>query len=419
MTENTMRAMIFDYGGVLMRTVDSRPRQQLERRFELAPGQVYNLVFGSPLWDDVQRGRIDSDAFWADVGERLSLDARELAGFREAFWRGDKLDQELIAFIRHLRELGCATALLSNAPVTLRPYLEELGIVDLFDAIVISAEEGIAKPARDIYHAVLDALDLPAEESMFTDDTQINVEAAERLGFHAHQFRGLAPLRAWLRSRGVQVAEPSRDPVPDPKAVIFDWGGVMEELPNEADVAAWERRLAIASGALPEILWGAAWRRLAVGAITDEEYVRSIVDRLGLPDKDAALDFLQSFYTSDRFQQEVMESARALRRRYKTAVLSNAFPKQEETIYEQYGIDVRAEFDVYVNSSMVGVSKPDPRIYELTLDRLGVAPTQAVFLDDSLRNVDAARALGINAIQFVRPDVTLSALADMLGHAIR
>jgi len=418
MDQTPIRAILFDYGGVLVRTVDPRPRRQLEGRFNLEPGQVYDLIFGSPLWDDVQRGRIDSEAFWRDVGQRLGLNDEELTAFRRDFWGGDKLDEELVDTVRELGELGHQTAVLSNAPSSLAGYLKELGIVEAFDSVIISADEGVTKPAPEIFTRALDRLGVAPSEAVFIDDTPVNVEAARRLGLHATRFRGLPPLRHWLRDLGIALSEPEREPVPDVKAVIFDWGGVMEELPNEADVAAWERRLATASGALPEILWGETWQRLAVGAISDEDYVRHVTDQLGLPDSEAALDFLQAFYTSDRFHHDVMDAARALRERYKVAVLSNAFPAQVDTIREQYGIDVHVEFDVYVNSAMVGMSKPDPRIYELTLERLGVAPSRVVFLDDTLRNVDAARELGLHAIQFVRPDVSLPVLEELLGHAI-
>jgi len=418
MDQTPIRAVLFDYGGVLVRTVDPRSRQQLERRFNLEPGQVYDLVFGSPLWDDVQHGRTDDEAFWCNVGERLGLDDGELRAFRRGFWGGDKLDEELLDVVRELRELGYKTAVLSNAPSSLAGYLEELDIVDAFDSVIISADEGVTKPAPEIFDRTLERVGAVPSEAVFIDDTAINVEAARRLGLHATRFRGLPPLRIWLRELGIALSEPEREPVSDPEAVIFDWGGVMEELPNEADIAAWERRMGTAVGALPEILWGETWQRLAVGAISDEDYVRHVADQLGLPDGEAALDFLQAFYTSDRFHHDVMNAARALRERYKVAVLSNAFPAQVETIREQYGIDVHAEFDVYVNSAMVGMSKPDPRIYELTLERLDVAPSEAIFLDDTLRNVDAAQQLGLHAIQFVRPDVSLPVLEELLGHRI-
>ena len=62
--------------------------------------------------------------------------------------------------------------------------------------------------------------------------------------------------------------------------------------------------------------------------------------------------------------------------------------------------------------------KPDPAIFYLTLEQLGVAPQQAVFLDDMVYNVDAARELGIPTVQFVDPDTSLGELEALLGHSI-
>jgi putative hydrolase of the HAD superfamily len=418
MTNQPIDAVIFDYGGVLVRTVDPTPRRELERHFDLALGAAEDIVFRSPRWDDVQHGRIDDDAFWRDVAERLDLDTEELEDFRHGFWSGDRLDEGLVDLIRHLRREGYRTALLSNAPGALRSYIQDLGIADAFDVIVISAEEDLIKPVPEIYERTLERLDVAADRAVFIDDMRSNVEVARRVGLHATRFRGPAPLRVWLRDLGLPVPKRDRQPVPDVEAVIFDWGGVMERLPEEQDVLAWERRLALETGALPEILWGETWRRLEVGAITDEDYARHVAERLGLPDRDAALHFLQQFYTSDRLNPEVVDAARELRDRYKVGLLSNAFPTQQEVIREHHDIDVDAAFDVYVNSAAVGLSKPNPAIYHLTLEQLGVAPERAIFLDDMLRNIDAARHVGLHAIQFVNPGVSLAALEDLLGHAI-
>jgi putative hydrolase of the HAD superfamily len=418
MSNQSIHALIFDYGGVLMRTVDPTARRRLERQFNLDRGRAEELVFRSPRWDDVQHGRIDSQAFWADVGERLGLDAGGVEAFRRGFWAGDRPDEELVDHVRHLRHQGHRTALLSNAPADLPEYLEQLGIADAFDVIVISGAEGVVKPDPEIYRRALDRLDVAPHEAVFVDDMRVNVEAARSVGLHAWRFRGLAPLRVRLQHLGVSVPDLDLDAVADARAVIFDWGGVMEDLPTEADVAAWERRLGLAAGVLPQVLWGEVWRKLEVGAITDEDYAQHIADQLGLPDQEAALDFLQLFYTADRLNQPVIRAARVLRGSYQVAVLSNAFPTQREVIRDHYGIDVHAEFDVYVNSAEVGLSKPDPSIYHLTLERLGVAPEQAIFLDDSLRNVDSARQLGMHAIHFVDPDVSLVELELLLGHPV-
>ncbi len=407
----TIRAFIFDYGGVLMRTVNPVPRRELEQQFGLP-------LFESPLWDDVRLGRISNAEFWADVGRRLGLDTEATAEFRHAFRAGDRLDEELVSLIRHLRDEGYRTGLLSNGPASRPRHLEQLGIAGDFDAIIVSGCEGLLKPDPAIFELALERLGVAAEETVFVDDSRMNVVAARQIGLHATRFRGFASLRKWLQSLGVPIPDPPIDPLPDVRAVIFDWGGVMERLPDEAHIAAWERRLALEPGTLPEVLWGEVWRQLSVGAITNDDAMQHIADRLGLPDAETANRFLEEFYAGDRFNPEVVAAARALRGRYKVGLLTNASPGQDDRIREQFGLDVYAEFDAYVNSAYVGLRKPDPAIFHLTLGQLDITPQQTIFLDDGLRNVDSARELGIHTVQFVDPAASLAELEALLGHPI-
>jgi putative hydrolase of the HAD superfamily len=198
------------------------------------------------------------------------------------------------------------------------------------------------------------------------------------------------------------------------RAIIFDWGGVMQPLPSESYVREWEERLALAPGALPDALWGTLWNQLEVGAITNDEYIQGVADRLGFLSAEAADHFTDQFYAVVQIDPAVVTAVRALRGRYKVALLTNAWPGADEVIREKHGLDVHAEFDVYINSADVGLAKPDPAIFRLMLERLGVAPQEAVFLDDSLRNVEAARALGIRAIHVADPAAALAELEALL-----
>lgn len=421
--ENTavgeIRAVIFDFGGVLMRTVDPTPRRELEERHGLPPGGASDLVFGSPLWDDAQLGRLSSIQFWTDLGQRLGLDNEELAGFQRAFWAGDRLDQDFVALVRHLRDEGYRTALLSNAPAGLRQHLVELGIDDAFELVLVSGEEGLMKPDPAIFELALEQLGVTAEEAVFVDDFWENVAAARQVGLVATWFRGLPFLRRRLQSLGIPISDPLLNPVPDVRAVVFDWGGVMEALPSHATVTEWERRLALSPDTLPAVMWWSdAWRHLSVGGITNEEYAQHIAHGLNLPDVAAAEVFLNEFYAEDRFNREVAVAVRALRGRYKTGLLTNNFPGAEQVIYDKLGFDVHAEFDVCINSAQVGLRKPDPAIFCLTLEQLGVEPQQTIFLDDILRNLDSARELGIHTLQFVDPATSLGELEMLLGHTI-
>jgi len=413
-----VRAVVFDYGGVLMRTVNPAPRRELEQRLGLPPGGVDKAVFESPHWDEVQRGHLSSAEFWADVGQRLGLSAGELRDFQRAFWAGDQLDEGLVALVRDLRDQGYHTALLSNAPADLRQHLGSLGIVDAFDTIIISGCEGLMKPDPAIFGLTLERVGVRAEQVIFVDDSRVNVAAAQRFGLQAIHFRGPAPLRKRLRDLGVSIQDPSPAPLSDVRAVIFDWGGVMEASLDDAYIVEWEQRLALGAGMLPKVLWGEAWRRLEIGAITSDDFRRYVADRIGFPDVETAARFIEEFYTGGWFLPQMAHVVRVLRGRCKVALLTNAFPEQDDWIREQFEFDVHTEFDVYVNSACVGLRKPDPAIFYLTLERLDVAPHQAILVDDSLRNVDAARELGIHTVQFVDPPTSLAELEALLGFRV-
>ena len=89
---------------------------------------------------------------------------------------------------------------------------------------------------------------------------------------------------------------------------------------------------------------------------------------------------------------------RSLKPRYQTAIISNAMNDLGELLSVTYPIT--DAFDVIVGSADVGVMKPDPAIYALTLGRLGREPEETIFVDDFLHNVEGARAVGMQAIHY-------------------
>jgi epoxide hydrolase-like predicted phosphatase len=187
--EASVQALIWDFGGVLFRTEDQEPRRRWEQRLNLQPGELHDLVFMGKASRLATVGQASTEDIWRSVGEKLALQHDDLAALRRDFWEGDRLDQGLIDATRALRE-HLKTALLSNAWPDMRPFLEsELQIEDVFDLLVISAEEGTAKPGEEIYLRLLERLEVPAETCIFVDDDPKNVHAAETLGIHAIAFR--------------------------------------------------------------------------------------------------------------------------------------------------------------------------------------------------------------------------------------
>lgn len=184
-----IKAVVFDMGGVILRTMDKRPRAELAARFGMTYDEIDALVFGSESSRRATLGEISQEAHWQSVAEHLGLDSTQLAQFRKEFWAGDRADKDLMNFIAGLRP-ALKTAVLSNAwPGTRETATTVYGIPDIFDTMVFSAEEGMAKPDPRIYRLVLARLDAEPEQSIFVDDFQVNIDAAQALGMHAILFR--------------------------------------------------------------------------------------------------------------------------------------------------------------------------------------------------------------------------------------
>jgi len=185
----TITTVIWDVGGVLVRTEDGSPRQQLADRLKLERMELEELVFGGLSGDKAQLGQISTEEHWKNVLHRLNLQDEALEEFQRIFWAGDRIDFELVDYIRSLRK-QYKTGLLSNAFSDLREVLTSTWkIADAFDQMVISAEEGLVKPNPSIYRLALDRLEVEAGQAVFIDDMPVNVEAARQVGMYAIQFK--------------------------------------------------------------------------------------------------------------------------------------------------------------------------------------------------------------------------------------
>jgi epoxide hydrolase-like predicted phosphatase len=110
----------------------------------------------------------------------------------------------------------------------------------------------------------------------------------------------------------------------------------------------------------------------------------------------------------------MLGALRALRARgLAVAALTNNWETESGTAGARD--DLRGLFDAFIESAVVGLRKPDPRIYALACEALRVAPPEAVFLDDIGRNLKAARALGMATIKVDEPGPALAELERTLG----
>jgi epoxide hydrolase-like predicted phosphatase len=207
-----IKAVIFDLGGVLVRTEFPEVRQHLEERLGFPPGTLGQTVWGGENWQLAQIGRISYEEYWRRVGAALGFSTEEdIRDFRREYFSGDRVDEQLVSLIKELRP-RYKIGLLSNAPDRLGIWLdEEGGIKDLFDSIVYSAEVGVAKPDHSIFHLSLEQLDVVPSEALFVDDYHRNIDAALALGMQAIRFTSTRTLREEIQQYvdlGREDAEP-------------------------------------------------------------------------------------------------------------------------------------------------------------------------------------------------------------------
>lgn len=207
-TPFSLKAIIFDFGGVLVRTRSQHRRAAWEQRLGLAAGDAERLIFGGESGTALQHGHITDEAHWQWLGSHLGLAPKDLAALRVEFFAEDVLDATLLAYVDWLRAAGFHLGLLSNAGDNARQIFERYAILPHFDSVTISAEEGVMKPDPRIFAIALQRAGAQPAEAVFVDDFAANVEGARQVGMSAIHFRTTAQTLAELASlTGVSPAE--------------------------------------------------------------------------------------------------------------------------------------------------------------------------------------------------------------------
>uniref|UniRef100_A0A8C4LX59 Acyl-CoA dehydrogenase family member 10 n=1 Tax=Equus asinus asinus TaxID=83772 RepID=A0A8C4LX59_EQUAS len=208
------------------------------------------------------------------------------------------------------------------------------------------------------------------------------------------------------------------------RAVIFDMGGVL--IPSPGRVAAeWEVQNQIPSGTILKALISGGdkgpWMTFMRGELTTEDFLQEF-GRLcsEISETRVPVDSFFSLLTSEQVAKQfpvMTEAITQIRAKgLRTAVLSNNFYLPDGKSF--LPLD-RKQFDVVVESCLEGICKPDPRIYKLCLERLGLQPSESIFLDDLGLNVKAAASLGIRTIKVDDPETAVKELETLLGFTLR
>ena len=212
--------------------------------------------------------------------------------------------------------------------------------------------------------------------------------------------------------------------MPELDAAIFDFGGVLTTS-IRASFTEFERQLNLDDGTLIDAFRHEAeagepdFFLLEKGLITEAEFYERMLQNLrDYTGKDIQfpgdpVKVRQMLFGSIRRNDDMIAAAVSIGAHYKTAILTNNV--KEWTDWREW---VEAHiFDLIVDSSHEGMRKPEPEIYLLTCERLGVDPTRAAFVDDIPTNVEGAQAIGLHAIQFTTTEEVLEQLRPLFPRA--
>ena len=192
-----IRAVISDFGGVLTSPlIESFLAYQEESgvRFEDLGRAMMRIAERSgehPLFE-LEKGRITEADFLSSIESELKGPVK-LGSLRDTYFAHLRPNGPMIGYMRELRDRGLRMALLTNNVREWEPHWRSKlpDIDEIFEVVVDSAFVGMRKPERGIYELTLEQLGdgVHAEECVFVDDTDVNCDAAAKLGMHAVRFR--------------------------------------------------------------------------------------------------------------------------------------------------------------------------------------------------------------------------------------
>jgi putative hydrolase of the HAD superfamily len=203
------------------------------------------------------------------------------------------------------------------------------------------------------------------------------------------------------------------------EGVLFDMGGVVMDSPLHA-IARYERAHGLPPNAINRAIAAAgesgAWARLERGELTAETFCAPFEADCrahGVEVSGAAI--MAAIVEAGVARPSMLEAIRRIRARgLRVGALTNNWKRsgpEDDVIPHR----LRDHFDVFVESRVVGLRKPDPKIYRLACRELGVPPERTAFLDDIGGNLKAARALGMSTIKVDTPEQALRELSALLG----
>ncbi len=184
-----IKNIIFDLGNVVFKlkfenVINNFTQNEDEMK------ELKKAIFDSDEWLKLDDGAISKEDAIKIMISNLPGNLQDTCRQIMKCWtkEGLILNKQTIEFIKKVREKGYSTFILSNAPLEIPRFLEEMDVLQYFDGKIISAEERLSKPDIRIYELLLKRFNLVPEECLFIDDRSENIESAIKCGLNGYIF---------------------------------------------------------------------------------------------------------------------------------------------------------------------------------------------------------------------------------------
>ena len=204
MKKSTIKAIIFDYGNVL---IEWNPRYVYQDHFPNDPEGMENFLEEVDFmgWNAHQdRGRTFKEGV-ADLSAQFPQHAHLIQAYHDN-WKDSigKSFTDTVEIMKELKQKGYPLYGLSNWSAETFPYArEKFDFFELLDDMVISGHVGYVKPEPEIYQLILEKIKRPAQECLFVDDSLPNIQQADKMGFETIHFRSPEQLADRLRELNI------------------------------------------------------------------------------------------------------------------------------------------------------------------------------------------------------------------------
>lgn len=207
---SSVSAIFFDWGGVIAGDPDDGFLEMLLAQNGATKEQVQEIH--DSYMRSFMRGEISESGYWQIVRERYGLTIPSSISEEFKKWRGLAANEMVFALVDEARAAGLKTAVFTNVIEPTYNVLKAAGYYERFDAVIASCKVGLAKPQPEIYQLALDYMHTAAEQSLFIDDKQRNLDPAIVMGFKTILAQNPEQI-----IRGVRAYIHASKPEPSPK----------------------------------------------------------------------------------------------------------------------------------------------------------------------------------------------------------